>query len=108
MNKSEVTGWWFITFNTDDDPPYQCIFADILQDTRARFRPGDWVRSTEIIKIKDNVVSTPNTEYTLIGTGFFVTLPVDATVAKALNSGIAPNHIFELIRLKDEPQNTLH
>ena len=108
VNKSEVTGWWFITFYTGDDPPYQCIFADISKDTRSRFSPGDWVRSTEIVKIKDNVVSSLNTEYTLIGTGFFVTLPVEATVARALNNGIAPNHIFELIRTMDKSKITHH
>lgn len=62
--------------------PVMIYAHHVIQDSRGRFRTGDWVRSTPLIAFSENCLfETRNTVYVLTGTGTRKTAEL-ATVMK--------------------------
>jgi hypothetical protein len=58
--------------------PFFIYAHKVLKDSRRRFQPGDWVRSSMALTFDGVMFETKNTVYVLVGDGFETTASLKA------------------------------
>ena len=67
--KTVVKNWALVNIR-DDLSPFKILFATIKHDERGRFKSGDYLCSSRVLYIENNIVRThTGSLYELIGTG---------------------------------------
>lgn len=69
--RAQVSNEVLVRIHAEGNLPFFVYAFRVIVDSRGRFNPGDWVRSTMAIGFEEGVmVETKNTVYVLMGDGY--------------------------------------
>jgi hypothetical protein len=68
--RADVTSEELVAVHERGHLPLILFAHQVVEDAQARFRPGDWVRSSMCVSFDGAMFETKNTVYVLIGPGF--------------------------------------
>ena len=98
LNETTLTQWYLVTFFDAPEPRNQILWGTVEDDPSMRWLAGDYCCSSLILKqTADDTYITKNTQYTTVGPGQSITLPVKALID--LRAGHAPDDYLALHEL---------